>query len=202
MAQSEVQICNMALSRIAISIPISSLSEASAAARACSLWFEQCRDNLLQSYPWKFAHKAVALQDIGSAPSGWAYRYRYPNDCLRALKVTEEGGGRSVVPTSKHEYEVISDAAGTGKAIVCDLQPAYLHYVSRVTEPTMFDPAFTNALAWLLASEIATPLSADAKYAQAAYQNFMGAVNEAFAHSINEGYEGRDPYSDLLSGRF
>ena len=202
MAQSEVQICNMALSRIAISIPIASLTESSNAARACSLWFGQCRDTILQSFPWKFARKFVALQDIGTPAPGWSYRYRYPNDCLRALKVTDAETDRIIAPIAKNEFEVLADETNAGRSIVCDLQPAYLHYTARIVEPTMFDPAFTNALAWLLSSEVATFLSADAKYAQAAYQSYIGSVNDAFANSLNEGYEGREVYSDLISGRF
>lgn len=206
MAISAVQICNMALSRIAVSQQISSLTEASNEARVCSLWYESCRDLALQSFPWKFARKISALQDIGTPAVGWAYRFRYPNDCLKALKVTDGASDRMIGSSSatlvKIPYDVISDESNAGKAIVCDSDDIYLHYTANIQDPTLFDPMFASALAWLIASEIATPLSAAAQYSEAAYKSYIGMVNEAFAASVNEGYEGPENTSDIITGRY
>lgn len=210
MAQSDVQICNMALARIGISIPIASLTESSNEARMCSLFYEHCRDQALQAFPWKFARKTAALQDIGTPPQGWAYRYSYPNDCLKALRLVYEGGntltytnynGGGFTYNVKPVFDVVEDSANAGRAIVANDAEVYLEYTMRVTDPTVFDPMFTSALAWLIASEIATPLSADAKYAQSAYQSYMGAVNDALANSWNEGNEGKEPDCELITGR-
>lgn len=211
MAQSAVQICNMALARIGVSATMSSLTESSNEARMCSLFYEHCRDQALQTFPWKFARATVALQDIGTPPPGWAYRYRYPNDCLKALRLVYEDGnilnistslyGTTTTINAKIGYDVVEDTANAGRALVANESGLYLEYTKRVEDPTVFDPMFTSALAWLVASEIATPLSADPKYSQFAYQSYTGMINEAIANALNEGYEGREPDCELITGR-
>jgi len=206
MAISDVQICNMALSRIGVSQPISSMSEASNEARMCSLWYAHCRDTVLQAFPWKFARKVSALQDIGTPTVGWSYRFRYPNDCLKALKVSPDASDRIATSTgsilSKIVFDVVSDESSAGKAIVSDQDGLYLHYTAAITDPTLFDPLFTSALAWLLASEIAGPLATKPEYANAARDGYTVTVNEAFATSLNEGYEGSDNTTDLITARY
>lgn len=205
MAQSAVQICNMALARVGVSQVISSLSESSTEARVCSLWYEQCRDSLLQSAPWKFAYKIAALQDVGDPPLDWSYRYRYPNDCLKAIKITPDANDRVATTTSatliKYIYEVVADTDNAGKSILCDYDAMYLHYIARVEDPTMYDALFTSALAWLIASEIALPLTADANKSKYAFDAYYAALAEALVVSSNEGYEGAENTTDLISGR-
>lgn len=52
---SEIEICNIALSRIGNSRSINSMTEASKEANQCSLHYEQCRDAVLSDFPWNFA---------------------------------------------------------------------------------------------------------------------------------------------------
>lgn len=204
MAQSAVQICNMALSRIGVSKPIASLDEASNEARQCSLWYEQCRDEVLQAYPWKFARKVAALQETGDAHPGWEYSFAYPNDCLTTLKLTDDAGDRIATSATssllKIAYDVVASSAG--KLIVCDQTGLYLHYTSRVESPAQFTPLFMSALAWRLAAELATPLAAKPDISAKAFESYMGVINEAVAHSLNEGYEGAENTTDLITGRF
>lgn len=61
MASTDVEICNLALSRIGANT-ITSLSANSAKEdRLCNQFYTQFRDELLRSYPWNFAKKAVRL---------------------------------------------------------------------------------------------------------------------------------------------
>jgi F0F1-type ATP synthase gamma subunit len=61
MTTSETTICNMALGHIGDSNGIASLDEASAAARACTLYYEQARDEVIQELAPQFARRSAAL---------------------------------------------------------------------------------------------------------------------------------------------
>ena len=210
MAQSEVQICNMALARIGVSQYISSLTESSNEARTCNLFYSIVRDRVLEEMPWRFAVKQTTLQLTGTAPDPWAYQYRYPNDCLKAIRLLAPGGSNKYsifqnntnsTINNKIVYDIMEDEANAGRVIVTDQDSAILEYVKAITDPTLFSPSFTNALAWGLAAEIAAPLTADPKYAQAAQQSYVATMHDAFAKSLNEVYEGQEVTSDLITGR-
>ncbi|MFN6798793.1 hypothetical protein ACK4QH_23255, partial [Proteus mirabilis] len=68
---------------------INSMTEASKEAVQCNLHYAQCRDSVLADFPWNFATKKVALANTNNPPPNWAYAYRYPNDCLKAIGIVE-----------------------------------------------------------------------------------------------------------------
>ena len=86
---SEVDICNMALSYIRAA-SINSLTENSLQAQYCKLHYPQARNQMLQDYPWQFAHKIAPLAEIdhstinnGDGIFNYAYAYQYPADCIK-----------------------------------------------------------------------------------------------------------------------
>lgn len=195
---SVVQICNIALTRIGQNQLIASLSEQSLAAQLCSLHYEACRDELLRDFPWPFATRRVTLADIGSPPDGWAYRYRYPVDCIRAQHVSQPGVRQ---PTSAQRVPFAVAYAEGGRAILCDQSPAELVYSARVEDTTYFDPLFVSALAWRLAAELATGLQGNASNYAAAYQQYRMVVDMAQANAFEESEEGVPPESEFITGR-
>ena len=88
---SVVQICNIALTRIGQSKLIDSLAERSVAAEMCTLHYEACRDEVLRDFDWPFAEARVALAGIGQPPSNWTFRYRLPDNCLKARSIAVPG---------------------------------------------------------------------------------------------------------------
>jgi len=74
---SDIEIRNIALSRVAHTQPIVSFTEKSKAAELCSVFYATLRELVLADFPWPFAESIVTLADIGSPAPGWAYRYRY-----------------------------------------------------------------------------------------------------------------------------
>lgn len=197
MPTTDIQICNTAIARIGSTMFIEAMSESSKQAQVCNLFYSQCRDQVLQAYPWKFARKTIPLQLLTETVPGWEYVYSYPNDCLRAIRLVYETGA----PPSgiKIEYDIVS--VGNGKAIVCNQPEMYLEYTKRIDNPALFDAMFVSAFAWLLAAEIATPLVADAKSAQSAMNAYRATVTDALANSWNEGYEGQIPDSEFIRVR-
>lgn len=190
MSISDVEICNLALSKIGQST-INTLSEASVEAEMCALYYPNVRDNLLRSFPWNFCNKSVQLGEAAtSIPENdfWEYLYVYPSDCLKIYKIFEDGNFALPVP---NEYEVTSYK--NVKYICCHIYQAYCRYAQKITDPTLFDPCFIDALACKMAMEIAVPISNSTdrlKIAQALYQT---AIQSAMLTNAIEGEEQKFP---------
>ena len=216
---SDVQICNIALSRIGCQQFLNSLDDPSAEANVCRMVYPFTLERVLQDFPWPFATRYAALQDIGSPVPPWGYRYRYPLDCIQARRVLSQSSVSSSSPLQEfaggtaalqatypawlesNPFVVIADDANNARAILCDLAAPMLEYTARITSVGMFPPAFSNALAWAIAAEIATPLSADVKYAQVANQTYGHALAEAGSMAFGESCQSSLPDGELLSAR-
>ncbi|HID9280214.1 TPA: hypothetical protein ACXIZC_002790 [Serratia marcescens] len=194
---SVIQICNVALGRLGNSRVIASLTEKSKEAAACNLFYEDCRDAVLADFPWRFATKRVALADLGIEQPDWQYSYRYPVDCMRIVAIVSPDGQRFVMPDQRVPYEVGSDVDGTGRLIVTNLPKAWLRYVSKVTDPNMFDAEFRDALAWRLAAEIAMQITGDANMGNRAEQKYQLTISSAATLSMNETQEPPAPWSEV-----
>lgn len=193
-----VSICNMALARIGVSSFISNLNEASNEARVLNLFYEPMRDFALRDNPWNFATARVVLADAGTPPTNWGYKYTYPSDCLKARYIVPPGIRRPR-NDQRIEFEVANSA---GQRVILSNQPeAELVYTVRATDPTLFDPMFESALAYLLASEAAMPLSVKPDVAKAARDAYEKIKSLAAAQSMNESFEGVEPESELISVR-
>lgn len=195
---TDVSICNMALARIGVSTFISSLNEASNEARVCALFYEEARDRVLRNFPWSFAKKRVTLADAGTAPAEWGFKYGYPSDCLKARYIVPVGL-RNPRNDQRVPFEVANESGQ--RVIYTNQDAAELVYTYRVTDPTLFDALFSSALAYLLGSEIAMPLSVKADVAQAALKAYNSEVQVAAAHSLDEQQEGPEPVSELITVR-
>jgi hypothetical protein len=195
---SEVQICNMALSNIGVSAFIESMGEASLAAQTLSIWYAPTLDKVLSDIRWPFATKRAALQDIGSPPDGWGYRYRYPNDCVFARGLVLPG--MALLPEAvKIPFNVESDGAN-GKAIVTNEPEAILEYTMRFTETGLFPPPFVDAFAWALAARVAAPITSDMAKGEAAGNFYQMALRRAASNELSEGHATQSA-SGFVSGR-
>lgn len=195
---SVVQICNIALSRVGQSQRIDSLGEQSAAAEQCTLHYELCRDEVLRDFPWPFAEARVVLADIGSPPTNWCYRYRYPTDCIQARYLVVSGTEQ---PRSDQRIPFKVVHADGGRAIVTNQEAAELVYTKRVEDTTYFDPLFTSALAWRLAGELAMGLVVNPDLYTAAIQNYQILINQAKAIAFEESEQGPALESEYITAR-
>lgn len=199
MGKAVVDICNMALGRLGISTFIANLeTERSNEANVCRVFYETARDRVLEDFPWGFAKRIADLQDIGTPPAGWLYRYRYPNDCLFAREILTSAGR----PSTPITFEKIEDEANGGLAICTDEEEAQLAYTARITNTMLFSTLFIDALAWSLASDIAGPLSATPKMAESAANAYASTLLKAGARDMNEGQESLTPSdSEFITAR-
>lgn len=209
MPRSEVDICNQALTAVGVSQFIQSLNENSLQAVVLRQFYHQTRDQVLEEFPWNFADSYVQLQDIGSPPTGWGYRYRYPSDCVNAREIhlPYASGPSGIVWTHPDKaspcsrFAVVEDEQSGGKAIITNLAGAALHYTKRIINPALYSAKFVDAFAYLLASKVAAPLSAKPEYAQTALQAYQQAILAAGASNMNEGNALRERESEFLEAR-
>ena len=147
---TEVQICNLALTRIGKDT-ITSLSENSKAARMCNVHYEPTRDALLEESLWNFAIKRADLsQDVTTPNHEFANRYLLPTDFLRIVRTENEA------LEYFHEYRI------EGDYLLTDDGEVAIEYVAKITDPAKFPPQFADLLAQRLAAEICMVLTDNA----------------------------------------
>ena len=164
--QSPADIVNLALSRIGHQGRIASLFDGSAPAKRALDIYGQTRDDLLRSQDWDFAERTVILTQLKAAPAGgysvgtpwsstyppppWLYEYSYPTDCLkiRCLK--------QVPSTDPYPMPNVFHVANDGtKVILAEISNAILVYTGQVTDPTLWNSNFIEALTASLARRLA-----------------------------------------------
>lgn len=190
---SEIEICNLSLSRIGQG-SINSLTEYSPQAQVCNLLYTNCRDALLREFPWNFATKNVLLSEVTQTIPGWDYVYQYPPQALWVRKIFNEGSADREIP---YEYEVVS--TGTEKFICCDVYQAYAKCTIKIKDPSLFDPLFVEALSYKLASELTMPLTNSSSKTQEVLTKYQLAMANARLAGAVEGSakkpEGHKPQS-------
>lgn len=195
MATTDVDICNRALSRLGTRATISALDENSTEARTAYIWYAATRDVLLRSHDWNFARRRVILAEQGSAPAGWSFRYAFPTDCVRLLRIASALPHRDSV-----RFEVAGDS--TSRFVLCDEPAAEAVYTARVDDPNLYDAGFASALVDQLAAHIAYPITQKTEIAVRLAQMARAALADAMAADVNEavGAEG-DRIPDWIAAR-
>lgn len=191
---NKVMICNLALSHVGVS-PINSVDDKTKQARECKLLYEHSVESALRDHAWGFASKRVTLALFATAQDGYAFAYQYPADCVAARKMLDSGGLESASP-----FVVAVSSALTEKLILTDQGEALLRYTARVTNENLFDPLFVDALAWRLASDLASPMRGDTSLQRTAWGVYQHILGRAKAQDGNEAKYGEgtsdNPYAD------
>jgi hypothetical protein len=196
---SLVQICNMALSRIAVTTPIAALNERSIEAQQCSVFISHLRETVLKDFPWPFAESIASLADIGSPAPGWAFRYRYPADCLKVREIVMPGFRRALTSDMKIPFQIGYDTGG--RVIHTDQPLAQVRYTFNVQDPTFFDALFTDTLAWKLAAELSIPLPAKIEFRESCEQQYARALTIAQGSAFQESGDDPEPESEFITVR-
>lgn len=144
MAQTAVDCCNSALQRVGATT-ITSLSDNSPEARACSVAYDSNRRDELRKHPWNFAITRAVLAPDATAPAfDYLYQFTLPSDCLRLLRPA----------TSDLDWVV------EGRKVLTNYDnPLYIRYIADITDPTQWDPSFYNVVAGALAVDICERLT-------------------------------------------
>lgn len=172
---TKVEICNIALGRIGRKASITSLTENSTEAKACSRIWEVTRQSLLREFTWGFSRKIALLALSTDTVPGWDYLYAYPSDCLQALRVFSEGMAN--YKGEQEKWDVIT--VGNNVYIACDVGTAYMEYTCDKTDTDDWTSQFIDCLAWKLAFELAMPLVGDQNLRNSCWQLYTSAGNMA-----------------------
>lgn len=196
--RSTVDICNLALSHIGQS-SITSLTETSNDARKCNLSYTFALESVLRAHDWNFATKVEVLAQIADEEiPGWTYVYARPNNCLFIRRIFNENSALNQVPEKFREIKTNNNQ----KAIVCDVDFAYIEYTQKVTDPNDFDSIFVEALSYKLAGLICKGITGDAKLAEAMEQKYLVVVSDARRlNSSERNLRNADPYVSYIEAR-
>jgi hypothetical protein len=176
-----VEICNLALAHLGDDATVASIDppEGSAQAEHCARFYPSARDMLLQMHTWSFASRRVSLAQVTMPYTMWKYSYACPGDMMTAVAVlppdAENDYSVRAYPADRYgfgwtnppittagvyvpqEYVIETDTLGN-KVIYTNQENALLRYQALVSDSTKFDPLFTIALSWQLASFLAGPV--------------------------------------------
>ena len=162
-----INICNLALARLGLPA-ITSFDEAGNVAQTCRTLFPVCRDRVLRDHLWSFATAFFPLSAAAEPSPDPAYGVaaHLPGDLVRIIRIAEDMPFRRI-----------------GHLICLPGLPATLVYIRQVTNTELFDSAFCEALAYLLASEIAMSNTRDAGLVRTFAEEYRARI--AAARSID-----------------
>lgn len=183
---SDVDISNLALSRLGDDATVSNLNppEGSAQAEHCATFYPIARDSLQEMHDWGFATTRVALTETTlPTNAGFSYAYLMPADCIRVIAVLPPDAPDNYSATlgnipgyrtygfddynssgmpynaayMPQDFAIETIADGT--QIILSNQPqATARITKRVADTTRFSPLFVDTLSWYLAHMLAGPL--------------------------------------------
>ena len=164
----KVEIINLALARLGES-PIQSLTEDSVPASRANLLYDSARRSALRDFNWNFALAMVRLSRVTYSPVDFRFAYALPSDCLRVIRL------RGGVPFSVRKDRLYTDA-----------ESAELEYVMDVTDESLFDSKFVEAISYKLAAELAMPVKGSSEL-MASYSNaYSNFIRQAASESAGE----------------
>jgi len=195
---SDIAICNLALSHLGQS-PIVSLTEANESARALNRIYDITRDTVLRAKDWRFASVKAALAEISDQDiPGWEYIYAYPAKCLCIRKVFYDAESQNPAPI---EFETLFVPAINRKVIATNYDEAYIEYTYQVIDPALFDMSFIMAFSFLLAAQIAKPVTGNDDIAKLMLQLYGSLVSDAGRINDIEKYIKPNPTSSFEDAR-
>ncbi len=223
---SDVDMCNNALAILGDAATIVSISPPSGSPQAvhCARFYPMARDALLEMHTWGFATKRQTLPLLSETPpSAWTYAYQAPSDVLNYLAVLDPNASddySSSFPQAGSLNQSASYASMVGvytpqqfaveldpngvQVVYTNQQYAVLKYSARVTDTTQFDPLFSEALIWLLASKLAGPLikgSEGRAASRECIQEFKGFLAMARESDANSHRQHVTPSTDWIVNR-
>lgn len=195
-------ISNMALSHCCHGTQIGAVeTDLTNPAKYCRLWFDHVTQLLLESRMWPAFTRQVDLQDLGSAPNGWDYRYKYPTNCAYAGRIVNPQDPNGSLGKPKIPFEVKDLDDGYGKCILTNEPNAVLEMNIIADDPNKFDSTFAEAHSLMLAAHVSGPLRVDANIKAEINRQLTGWMSEAAVKAMRERQDDREPDSEFVSIR-
>ena len=204
--QTVEDVCNQALGAIGFPKRIGSVYEGSKAAKAALDVYAQTRDELLRKQAWGFAERNINMVLLKFAPAGgynpvtpwttayppvpWLFEYQYPLDCLKVRSVKPQPIFIPNFDPQPQVFDVINDnyLSPPAKAVVSNVANAIIVYTGQVTNVTLWEPLFVEALVDALAVKLAPKLGQLTQSGDAAEKEEKPTeAADTFTADINQG---------------
>ena len=183
-------ICNLAIGRIAVGSQhrLADYEEDTEAGRNCRELFPFALRYVAREFPWPFLRTYALGQLLAGTSGSYLYRYAYPQDAAAILAVGEAGADFDRLPRFTL---ALSDHARNAGFITSDIAGAGIWYTAMPDpEQDIPDHGFCDAVAWLLARELAPAMKAEPRYWQMAQTAYLQALPVAEAMALNESRHG------------
>lgn len=151
--ESDVAICNLALSHVGANGKITALdgTDTSAEAKHCIKFYGPALKQLLEMHSWDFATRRTELVAVTNTRTEWRFAYEAPRKMAGAIAVLPRTAPRDA-PTQLFLKEV--DV--TGKTIIyTDVENAVIRYNRYVTNPHKMTASFGRCLSLLIGADLA-----------------------------------------------
>lgn len=193
MALSQVQIVNLALTKLGQNRVIAINDDVETARVMNSLW-DMTRDTVFAAHPWKFAIKRVELPALASAPAfGFTLQYAIPEESLRLVQVGDDW--------TFYQQQVESFALEDGK-ILTDLgAPLRVRYVKRIENTGLWPVLFARVMSMQLAMDACERLTNSTSKLDAISADYLASVRDAKRQNAIERPPQAVVYSDWLNSR-
>jgi len=228
----QVDVYNLALSRLDLSQRVQSLTEQTPQAGYCNAFYDRARKVVLEQCYWSFATQAGALallldQQTLINPSqilypGWRFIYSRPAGTLKAQAVTTSLGLRAFPhlgywwgsqgywssnwgryrPPWAEMLDQVTQPPGNSIDILTDCPYAWLIYTVDAPNVAIWPESMIDCVAWHLSTLIAGPASANQKAKEMALKMAQLSLSRALAQNLNEMQEDPYPESPSIQARF
>lgn len=187
---SEVDICNRALQKLGAK-RITSLSEDSVNGRACNAAYEIIRDAELRAHPWNFAISRSELAADATEPDwGRGNAFQLPSDFLRLMPPYPEDNS-NYLDWQIEGQKIYSD----------DSDPIYIRYVARISDTSLFDALFIEALSAQLAFELCEEITQSNTKKEALRADYDVAIKRARRANAIENVAAEPPEDTWITAR-
>lgn len=207
MAKSAATICNKALAHLGIKTYIDDLATTGVEeAETASVFYDDTLEACLAAFPWPFATLRAALAEVDYATEpardGWDRIFKIPDGCLAPRKIWPAGQSvRALRSDERIPYAIEKSSTDDSQVLLCDEESPILFYTARVTDVARFPPLFTDAFSWLLAAEMALPLTVKPALDKYARDMYRAKISEARAMSMSEQQEDVEPETESIAAR-
>lgn len=175
---SQVAIVNRALTKLGES-RIVALNENTKQAREMSATFDIVRDAELRKNRWSFSIKRAQIAADATPPAfEYSTRYLIPTDCLRILMIGDIWPGLDMSDYRTGPYGQ-DWAIESGYILRNSSGVLNLRYIYRVTDTSLWDPAFVEAFACKLAWETCEAITQSSEKRSMAIEEYKMALQEA-----------------------
>lgn len=179
---SKLSIINLALVSLQVD-PVQNLTDTKQGRAAAAVW-DIALPEILRAHPWNFAVTSATLARTTDTPHNFSYNFAMPVDCLRVLSCSADN------------YRL------EGRYLLTDDSSVTLRYVRQVEDPAEFDSLFSAALAALIGSYLAYPLTQSTTQEQLKMELYKQKLQQAKGVDAQEEPAEEFDESVLLARRY